>query len=154
MFHWIIFLLLIISLSCNFDRCTVYFQSFMNLACRSTQNAASIKRFLRLHTFIEPLDTKIKKFIQTHYYSSTVTLAPFKSDNRLAVQVLTVERRQICSATCDKLYWVQFVLKSCEILHSVRALYHKSNFARAAHFFVHFFAVVLHDYNVKLLETS
>ena len=30
----------------------------------------------------------------------------------------------------------------------------KSNFARAAHFFVHFFAVVLHDYNMKLPETS
>ena len=29
-----------------------------------------------------------------------------------------------------------------------------NNFARAAHFFVHFFAVVLHDYNVKLPETS
>ena len=28
-----------------------------------------------------------------------------------------------------------------------------SNFARAAHFFVHFFPVVLHDYNVKLPET-
>ena len=30
----------------------------------------------------------------------------------------------------------------------------KRNFARAAHFFVNFFAVVLHDYNVKLPETS
>ena len=30
----------------------------------------------------------------------------------------------------------------------------KSDFARAAHFFVHFFAFVLHDYNVKLPETS
>ena len=30
----------------------------------------------------------------------------------------------------------------------------KSHFARAAHFFVHFLAVVLHDYNVKLPETS
>ena len=30
----------------------------------------------------------------------------------------------------------------------------KSNFARAAHFFVHFFTVVLNDYNVKLPETS
>ena len=29
----------------------------------------------------------------------------------------------------------------------------KNNFARAAHFFVHFFAVVLHDFNVKLPET-
>ena len=30
----------------------------------------------------------------------------------------------------------------------------KNNFARAAHFFVHFFAVVLHDHNVKLPEIS
>ena len=31
----------------------------------------------------------------------------------------------------------------------------KSSFARAAHFcFLHFFAVVLHDYNVKLPETT
>ena len=30
----------------------------------------------------------------------------------------------------------------------------KSNFARAANFFVHFVAIVLHDYSVKLPETS
>ena len=30
----------------------------------------------------------------------------------------------------------------------------KKNFARAAHFLVHFFAVVLHDYNDKIPETS
>ena len=30
----------------------------------------------------------------------------------------------------------------------------ESNFARAAYFFVHFFAVFLHDYNVKRPETS
>ena len=35
-----------------------------------------------------------------------------------------------------------------------RSNQHNSNFARAAHFFVHYFAAVLHDYNVKLLETS
>ena len=29
----------------------------------------------------------------------------------------------------------------------------KNNFARAAHFFLHFCAVVLHDFNVKLPET-
>ena len=41
MFHRIIFVLLIVSsLSCNFKRFAVYFQSFMNIACRSTQNAA------------------------------------------------------------------------------------------------------------------
>ena len=30
----------------------------------------------------------------------------------------------------------------------------KNNFPRAAHFFVHFFAIVLHDYNMKLPKTS
>ena len=30
----------------------------------------------------------------------------------------------------------------------------KNNFSRAAHFFVHFFAVFLDDYNKKLPETS
>ena len=37
--------------------------------------------------------------------------------------------------------------------NSNRSNEQKSNFARAAHFFVHFFAVVLDDYNVKLPET-
>ena len=61
MFHRIIFLLLIVSsLSCNFNRCAVCFQSFMNIACRSTQNAARIKRFLRLHIVIKPLNKKNK----------------------------------------------------------------------------------------------
>ena len=48
MFHRIIFLLLVVSgLFCNFNRCAVCFQSLVNIACRSTQNAARIKR--RLH---------------------------------------------------------------------------------------------------------
>ena len=60
MFHEIIFLLLIVSsLSCNFNRCAVCFQSFMNIACRSTQNVVRIKRFLRLHIVIKPLNKKI-----------------------------------------------------------------------------------------------
>ena len=49
MFHWIIFLLLIVSsLSCNFHRCAICFRSFMNIAWRSTQNATRIKCFWRL----------------------------------------------------------------------------------------------------------
>ena len=39
----------------NFHRFVVCFQSLMNMACRSTQNAAHIKRFLRLHIAIKPL---------------------------------------------------------------------------------------------------
>ena len=38
--------------------------------------------------------------------------------------------------------------------NSNRSNYQENNFERAAHFFVHFFAVVLYDYNVKLSETS
>ena len=33
------------SLFCNFNRCAVCFQSLMNIACKSSQNAARIKRF-------------------------------------------------------------------------------------------------------------
>ena len=59
MFHRIIFLLLTVSsLSCNFNRRAVCFQSFLNIACRTTQNAARIKRFLRLHIVIKPLNKK------------------------------------------------------------------------------------------------
>ena len=57
-FHRIIFLLLIVSsVFCNFHRCcAVCFQSPMNsIACRSSQNAARIKRFWRLHIVIKPL---------------------------------------------------------------------------------------------------
>ena len=37
--------------------------------------------------------------------------------------------------------------------HNNRSNQQKSNFARAAHFFVHFFAVGLHDHDVKRPET-
>ena len=61
MFHQITFLLLIVSsISWNFNRCAFCFQSFMNIACLSTQNAALIKRFLRLHIVIKALKKKNK----------------------------------------------------------------------------------------------
>ena len=40
------------------------------------------------------------------------------------------------------------------VKHNNRSNQQKSNFARAALLFVHFFAVILYDYNVKLPETS
>ena len=52
-FNWLLVV------SCNFNRFPVCFQSFINIACRSTQNAAHIKRFLRLHIVIKPLNKKI-----------------------------------------------------------------------------------------------
>ena len=58
MFNRIIFLLVIVSsLSFNFNRYAVFFfQSFMNIACRSYLFAERIKRFSRLHIVIKPLN--------------------------------------------------------------------------------------------------
>ena len=139
MFHRIIFLLLIVSsLSCNFNRCAVCFQSFMNIACRSTQNAARIKRFLRLHIFIKPLNKKNKRskfFIMLKRNSFNVHwkfgacqkwepanrigdfgnfLNGFAKSPRVRRTVLNIE-------------WRQFVLKNCEILHFVWSLYDKNS---------------------------
>ena len=36
----------------------VYFQSFMNIACMSTENAARMKCILSLHIVIKPLNKK------------------------------------------------------------------------------------------------
>ena len=59
-FYW----LLVVSY--NFNRFAVCFQSFINNACRSTQNAARIKRFLRLHIVIKPLiKNRLNKFFIT-----------------------------------------------------------------------------------------
>ena len=96
MFHQIIFLLLIVSsLSCNFNRCAVCFQPFM-IACRSTQNAARTKRFLRLHIVIKPLNKNNKHdvfFIMLKRNSINTFIRPdvhckialVKSEKRLAV---------------------------------------------------------------------
>ena len=58
--NYIFLLIVISSLSCNFNRCAVCFQSFMNITCRSTQNASRIKRFSRLHIVIKALNKKNK----------------------------------------------------------------------------------------------
>ena len=91
-FYWLLVV------SCNFNRFAVCFQSFINIACRSTQNAARIKRFLRLHIVIKALNKKINiissllcwsvtllMFIQTLYTARTANLGLVKSENRLAV---------------------------------------------------------------------
>ena len=44
-FYWLLVV------SCNFNRFAVCFQSFINIACRSTQNAARIKCFLDYASF-------------------------------------------------------------------------------------------------------
>ena len=126
MFHQIIFLLLIVSsLSCNFNRCAVCFQSFMNIACRSTQNAARIKRFLRLHIIIKPLKINIINssfcwsvtllmFIQTLYHSSHWKFGAGRIGNFGNILNGFAKSPRLIVLNID---WVQFVLKNCEILH-------------------------------------
>ena len=117
MFHRIIFLLLILSsLSRNFNRCAVCFQSFMNIACRSTQNAARIKRFLRLHIVIKPLNTKKhSKFLLC--WSVTLSmfsanLALVESENRLAVQVILEIFWTVSLKDHD---WSSWILTECNL---------------------------------------
>ena len=45
-------------------------------------------------------------------------------------------------------------MKTAKKKKTIGLISKQNNFAREAHFFVHFFAVVLHDDNVKLPETS
>ena len=143
MFHRLIFiflLLIVSSFSCNFNHCAICFQSLMNTACRSTQNAARIKRFLRLHIVIKALNKKNKhnKFFimlkrnSTNVHSNTLPSSHCKfgacqkweSAGRVGdfgnfLNGFTKSPRLIVL----NIDWVQFVLKNCEVLHSVRGLY-------------------------------
>ena len=47
-FYWLL------EVSSNFNRFTVCFQSFINIACRSTQNVTRIKRFLSCLLYTSP----------------------------------------------------------------------------------------------------
>ena len=84
MFHRIIFLLLILgSLFCNFNRCTVCFQSFSEHRLQSTQNAARMKRF-KDYTSIKAWNTK--NIIVSLLCWSLTLLCSFKHSLQLALQ--------------------------------------------------------------------
>ena len=129
-FYWLLVV------SCNFNRFAVCFRSFF--ACRSTQNAARIKRFLRLQIVIKPWNKKKKRnkfFIMlkrnsfnVHWKFGTCQkcepagrrgdfgnfLNGFAKSPHVLRTVLNIE-------------WVQFALKNCEILHFVWGLYDKNS---------------------------
>ena len=132
-FYWLLVV------SCNLNRFAVCFQSFINIACRCTQNAARIKRFLRLRILIKQLNNNKNKynkfFIMLKRNSFNVHwkfgacqkweptgrigdfgnfLNGFAKSPRVLHTVLNVE-------------WVQFVLKNCEIQHFVWGLYDKNS---------------------------
>ena len=118
MLHRIRFLLLIVSsLSCNFNPCAVCFQSFMNIACGSAQNASPIKRFSRLYIVKKPLNKKIKVINSLLCWRVTLlmftaNLALVKSENRLAVQVIL----EIVLTFSLKVYgWSSWILTECNL---------------------------------------
>ena len=121
MCHRIIFLLLIVisSLSCNFNRCAVCFQSFMNITCRSTQNASRIKRFSRLHIVIKPLNEKKINIINSllcwgvTLLMFTANLAVVKSENRLAVYKVILEMFWTFSLKAHD--WSSWILTECNL---------------------------------------
>ena len=57
----------------------------MNIACRSTENAARIKRFLRLHIVIKPLikNKHNKSFIMWEPNSFKISLCKFGTCQKL-----------------------------------------------------------------------
>ena len=132
-FYW----LLVVSY--NFNRFAVCFHSFINNACRSTQNAARIKRFLRLHIDIKPFNKKNKHnkfFIMLKRNSFNVPLSiwrlskvrtgwPYRWFWKFFWTVLLKSPRVL--RTVLNIEWVQFVLQNCEILRSVRGLYDKNS---------------------------
>ena len=136
MFHRIIFLLLIVSgLSCNFNRFAVCFQSFMNIAYRSTQNAARIKRFLRLHIVIKPLNTKkhSKFFIMLKRNSINVQ-CKFGARRKWEPAGRTGDFGNFLNGFAKSqrvlLCWILNecnFLKNCEILHFVWGLFDKNS---------------------------
>ena len=141
MFHRIIFLLYIVSsLSCNLNRCAFCFQSLMNIACRSTQNAALIKRFLRLHIVIKLW--KIINIINSLLCWGVTLLKFIQTLAILALQIWRLSKvRTDWPKRCCWKFWngfdksprlivlnidrMQFFLKNYEILHSVRGMCYK-----------------------------
>ena len=116
----------VLVVSCNFNRCSVCFQSFMNIACRSTQNAARIKRFLRLRIVIKPLNKKINRinsslywsvtllmFIQKLITARTANLVLVKSENRLAVYWVLLEIFWTVSLKAHD--WSSWILNECNL---------------------------------------
>ena len=126
-FYWLLVV------SCNFNRFAVCFQSFINIACRSTQNAARIKRFLRSHIVIKPfIKNKHNKSFIMWIRNSFKILCKFGACQKLEPAGRIGDFGNFLNGFAKSprlivlnIDWVQFVLKNCEIPHSVRGLYDK-----------------------------
>ena len=129
MFHRIIFLLLIVStLSCNFNRFADCFQSFSKQRFPEYSKCRALNRFR--------IKNKHNKFFimlernSVNVRSNTRHCQHCKSQNRLAVQMILkiFERFTAKAHACFDRPEQQFVSQHCEILHSVvRGLYDKNS---------------------------
>ena len=138
MLHRIIFVfiywLLVVSLAILIAVPFVFSRSWtlpagVNSKCRAYQTLFKIIRIV-----IKPLNKKINLINSLLCWSVTLlmfseSLALVKSENRLA---LLIDFGNFLNGSAKfqglivlNIDWVQFVLKNCEILHSVRGLYDK-----------------------------
>ena len=95
-----------------------------------TQNAARIKRFLRLHIIIKPVNKKINnKFIIMLKSNSINVHCKFGARQKLELAGRIGDFGNFLNGFAKtprlNIDRVQFVLKNCEILHSVRGRYAK-----------------------------
>ena len=126
MFHRIIFLLLIVSLSCNFNRLSVPFVFIVHwtLLAGVLKNVTRIKRFIRLQIVItKPLNNK-KIVIEQDYNNKFVIMlkrnsikvhsltARTRNENRLAVWVIL----EIFWTVSLKAHnWSSWILTECNL---------------------------------------
>ena len=138
-FHWLFVVFHAILILVPF-----VFSPSVSIACRSTQNAGRIKRFLRLHSVIKPLNRKKINITNALFCWSVTLLINVYSNTlpQLALKIGACQKWEPAGCIGNfgnvlngfaksprlivlNIDWVQFVLKNCEILHSVRGLYDK-----------------------------
>ena len=109
-----------------------------------TQNSVSFKFPDAAYNF--RMNSPVKFWPITAYYN--IDLVRAKSE-ALVSQIYTVYSNKL-----ENRVMLRSEATKSQKIKNQWAYKQKNNFARAAHFFVNFFAVCLHDYNEKLPETS
>ena len=144
MFHRIIFLLLIVSsLSCNFNRCAVCFQSFSEHRLQEVLKMPRVSSAFEDYRLLKPLNKKITiinsllcwnvtllMFIQTRPQLALQNSEPAGHIYWVILEIfLTVLAKSplVLRSIVLSIEWVHFVLQNCEILHSARGLYDKNS---------------------------
>ena len=134
-FYRIIFLLLIVSsLSCNFNRCAVCFQSFSEHRLQKVLKMPRVSNAFEDYRSKKSLNKKIT--IINSLLCWNVTLLMFiQTRPQLALQKwlwkfffnCLAKGPHVLRSIVLNIEWVHFVLQNCEILHSAWGLYDKNS---------------------------